>query len=234
MTFAALVLTIACCTGSYATSWVSSEENAPGGAGYPQEVSMSVTIRENELGGSYAAVPGPAPDFGGTSCPGVAGCYDVTDSFANRGRAFVSSVGTAGQVAVRFEVDHVETPDRIGSFFWERTFVLDPVRPGEAHATDGRFRWPASCRPGGEVECVLAQHEEEDRTLNEAYRRAQERLSTGAFRRLRVRQRQWIRDRDAVCRSARVASAPWAAELAENLCLFDQTQRRVHVLRRWR
>ena len=192
---------------------------------------MHVEVGTTQLGGSFAAVPGPAPDFGGASCPDVSDCYDVTDSFWNRGRAFVSPVGRTGQVAVRFEVVHAETPDRIGSFFWGKTFVLSPEGAG---SSGGPFAWPELCPPGGGIECVRASYADEDSALNAAYRRARKRLPARSFRDLRERQRRWIEDRDAVCGAARRTSALWAGELVESLCLYDQTRSRTYVLQHWR
>ena len=230
MTVSVLLLALTCCTGSYSASWDAPDDSLPGGVAFPAEVSMRVEIGAAELGGSYAAVPGPAPDFGGTSCPDVSNCFEVTDSFWNRGRAFVSPVGRTGQVAVRFEVVHVETPDRIGSFFWGKTFVLNPEGAGPA---DELFEWPGMCPPGGSVECVRASYVDEDIALNAAYRRARKRLPARSFQDLRARQRRWIGVRDSVCSTSRRASAPWVGELVETLCLNDQTRRRTYVLQHW-
>ena len=227
MTSLSLLLVLSCCAGSYSASWSAPDGSLPGGVASPREVAIQVEIESAGLGGSYAAVPGPAPGFDGTPCPDIPDCYDVTDSFWNRGRAFVSPVGRTGQIAVRFEVSQVETPDRIGSFFWGKTFVLSSE---ETEPETELFSWPAMCPSGGGVECVRASYADEDLALNAAYGRARERLPARVSRDLRERQRRWIGDRDATCSAARRASAQWAGELAEVLCLRNQTQRRTYVL----
>ena len=224
------VVLSACCLGSFASSWTTPDDRAE--RGDPLEVMLRVEVSADGLDGSYAAVPGPAPDFDGEPCPSVADCYDVTDSFFNRGRAYLGPVGGTGQVAVRFEASHVETPGRIGSFFWGGTYVLDPD-PAERAYPAGLFAWPDLCPPGSGLGCLGLAYADEDLVLNAAYARARERLTPERFAELRTEQRAWIGERDATCRAAAGASVAWVAEAAEALCLYDQTRRRRYGLQTW-
>lgn len=217
----------ACCTGDYVATY-----SRPGDEPYGLEVlGLQVRISEAGIGGSYAAIPGPEPDFDGTPCPDEPQCYDVRDSFSRRGRIRVARLGETDRIALRFELlDDSDLPRRANDV-WDAGFVLSPQTSSRA----GGAPLPAGCAPRFWAEppaCLGEAYHVADAVLNDVYREVRDTVPRQTFAQIRARQRQWIRDRDASCGSARRATAAWAAGVAETLCLHDETVRQTAVLRR--